>query len=153
MSVVTSVISGVLGVLGTGKQAKESKEAGQLGGAISDINANIATQNAALARIDAKAEETRVRKSAEKLKGTQRAAFAASGVELGTGSPLLVLADTAREAEIEALTVRNRGEIKATGFEREAVGQKFVGEQQRRAGDSGAKSTILSGAGRLLKNF
>lgn len=137
-------------LFGSAKSAQQQQAAGETSQQIGEFNAQIAEQNAALARSQAAVEEARVRKSAEAFKGKQKAAFTASGVDPGTGSPLLVLADTAREAEIEALNVRRRGEIQATGFEQEAVGERFTGAQAVKAGSTGAKATILSGAGRSL---
>ncbi len=139
-----------LNAIGTGLSARQQVTEGATSQAIADRTAVIADQNAIIAKNQAVTEEFRIRRGAEKLKGKQRVAFAASGVDIGTGSPLLVLADTARQAEIDAMTVRTRGAIEEAGFKEQAVTKRYSGKQAYKAGKTGAFATILSGAGRAL---
>lgn len=141
----------LLGVVGTVRGAKAAKVEGEQAKAISEYNANLDDQNAELARRNAEAEVARIRKGAKKVKSQQRAAYAASGVEVGVGSSLLVLADTAREAELDIQTARERGEIEAAGYKASATASRFTGEQAYQAGKIGASSTILSGFGRAFQ--
>lgn len=60
--------------------------------------------------------ERQQRIKTEQFKGRQRAALAASGQEVGTGSALDLTADTALIGEQEALTIRNNAEREALGF-------------------------------------
>jgi len=148
----TGLAIGGLALQGIGSQqsAAQQKQAGETGAAIGEFNAQVAEQNAKIAKANAVAEEIKIRQGAKRLKGKQTAAYAASGVDVGEGSPLIALADTAREAELQALDVRTKGEIQATGFEQEAVGQRFTGGQLQQGGIAASQATILSGAGRTL---
>lgn len=91
-------------------------------------NAEIARADADAAREKATFEEQQTRKEAEQFKGTQRAFFGASGVEAG-GTPLLVMEETAKEWELEALNIRRRGEIEAERQESFAEGLEKQAEE------------------------
>jgi len=153
MGIETVLLGGAMLATGIGakKSADAQKEAGATNQSINEFNARIDDQNAALVREQARTDEATLRRNAESFKGKQRAGFAASGVDIGVGTPLLVIADTARQAEIEAMTVRNRAEIEATGHTASAQSKRFAGDRALASGKAGASSTILSGAGRLLQ--
>lgn len=86
--------------------------------------------------------------------GSQRAAMAANGVDLTSGSPLDILGDTAMYGELDALTIRSNAEREAYGYR--AQSQNFGtsaqltqmrGSAAQTAGAIGAGSTLLAGAG------
>ena len=54
-------------------------------------------------------EERQARRQSRMLIGKQIATGAASGVDIATGSPLFMELDSVREAELEALNIRNQG--------------------------------------------
>lgn len=112
-------------------------------GAISQANAaaQAAEYNAAVARQEAAAEEARRRREAERQMGQIRAGRAKSGVTV-EGSPLIVLADSAMEAEIDALNARWTGETSAKLYKMEA-------RSARRAGIYNAGASLLSGASKI----
>ena len=56
-----------------------------------------------MARQEGKYEEAASRERLKKLMGTQRSLYAKAGVDISSGSPLLMLAETAAEGEMEAL--------------------------------------------------
>jgi len=114
--------------------------AGSIAGSTSEKKA--ARQNAALARMHAEEDARRSRREVEALMGKQRALVAASGTTL-EGSPLLILQDTAREAEIEVRHILRGGASRADAFRR-------AGGAASRAGFIDAGSTLLSGIGRAL---
>lgn len=68
--------------------------------------------NARVAEMQAKAEEERVRREGERRLGTIRTGIAKSGVRT-QGTPLLVLAESAELAELDALNVRWSGQTSA----------------------------------------
>ncbi len=82
----------------------------------------------------ARAEEALQRNQARRLLGQQQAAFAASGVRADSGSPLDVAADSAAQAELDALTIRQRGRVASDFY-------KFQARQAR----STIPLTILGG--------
>jgi hypothetical protein len=90
------------------------------------------------------AEQDRIRLQLRRILGAQRARFGAAGVDLMTGSPLDVAADSAREAELDMLTARNNAAREAFGFQQEARTERMRGRQARRAGRLGAFGTLLT---------
>lgn len=137
----TATTGGLLtgGAAGLGSVATGLSLAGTAGKTLSDIQASRAGSRAARAearsmRESAAFEEAQFRKRAAQLLAKQRAIGAASGVDISSGSPLTMMLDSAREAELEALSIRRSGEIGAEGkkFEsrlarRRIPGQAFAG--------------------------
>lgn len=117
-----------------------------------EYNATVADQNAAAARSAAALDEDTSRKKSSRILGTIRARAAASGVELG-GSPLDVLADSASEAELEALTIRYRGETEARRQESEARLARARGKSAVSQGWIGAGAQLLQGAASAYKIY
>jgi hypothetical protein len=77
-----------------------------------EYNAKVQQQQADQQRVEAVYEEQRKRQEALRLRGTQEAGYAASGVTL-EGSPLAVLEQTAVDSELDALSIRYGGAAKA----------------------------------------
>jgi hypothetical protein len=108
------------------------------------IGMGVAAQSAAkrqariarLRGVEAAADE---RRKGRRLKGKQRAAFAAAGVEVDEGTPLDVIAQTAADAETNALRA-------ALAFEQRAEDLESAGRIALTQGILGAGSTILGGA-------
>jgi hypothetical protein len=76
-----------------------------------------------------------------RLMGRQRSLYAKAGVDLTSGSPLLVLADTAMKAEQEQARISTAGKSEATL-------DRYYGEMAAYAGKMGAWSTFLTGLGK-----
>jgi len=81
--------------------------------------AQAAEYNANLAKMEAKAEEARRRRESKKVMGKMRAGRAKSGVT-AEGTPLLVLAESAEMAELDALNARWSGETQSDMYKRKA---------------------------------
>ena len=114
--------------------------AGSISGGKSEKKA--AQQNAALARMQAEEDARRSRRQTDALMGRQRAVVAASGTTM-EGSPLLIVQDTAREAEIEVRHILRGGAMQARAYQQ-------AGAAAAQAGFVDAGSTLLSGIGRVL---
>jgi len=74
------------------------------------------------------------------LMGRQRALYAKAGVDVASGSPALVLADTAYKESISQQRIKRAGEQKAALL-------RWEGEEAAHAGTFGALSTFLTGLG------
>ncbi len=66
---------------------------------------------------EAEAEQRRTRRILGKL----RATGAASGIDISSGSALLLELDSAKEAELSRLTILHRGELGAIGRQQQAI--------------------------------
>lgn len=128
---------GAAGTLAAGDYNKE----------IADYNAKVAELQAADA-LDRGAEaEGRHRVNVRGLIGAQRAALAAQGVDVASGSALEVQLDTAGRGEVDALRIRSNAAREAWGYEVQATDSRMRGELAQMEAKSRATSTILGGAG------
>lgn len=114
----------------------------------SEFNADVARAQRRLALQRGKFAEARSREQARRFRGEQRAAVGASGTTF-TGSPLLVIAEAAEDAELDALAIRfgTKTEMNAAQARRDAA-------QFRRNVDRATGFLRAAGTGaRLLGNF
>jgi hypothetical protein len=122
----TSLAGGALSAYGQYRQGEAQNEA-------NEYNANMS-----LAKADQ--EERESREKLKKLMGTQRVLYAKAGVDLSSGSPLMVLANTAAEGEEEALNIRARGQNEANMY-------RWYGKQAKKGANISAGSTFLTSLG------
>ena len=118
---------------------------GAIGGAFANIQslraqsraanqeAKFREAEAASTRATAAAAEAADRRRTAFLLSKQRAIGAASGLDIGSGTLLETALDSAREAELSALTVRQRGELAAIGAEQEGAMAQSRSRLARRA--------------------
>lgn len=139
MGMTAAVAFGASAAIGTYSQYKSGKEAQK----IANINAGIADQQAqdALARGEREAADYGVK--IKQLMGTQTAAYAGQGVMIDAGSPVRVMADTAKYGELDQLTIVNNAKLEAWGLKTQASSMRLEGRYARQRGMFGAGSTIL----------
>lgn len=102
--------------------------------------------NEAITKRKGAQEEQAHRDRLRKLLSSQRALYAKAGVDLSSGSPLLVMEETAYEGEKEALAIR-------TGAQEESSLLRFYGSSASRAGTIGSGGTLLTGLGQTGMNY
>jgi len=78
-------------------------------------------KNADRAREEAAINEGRLRRERRILAARAQVAFGASGAQVGTGTPLELLADEAARRESDALLIRRTGAIQAGIFEQQGL--------------------------------
>lgn len=116
IAVATSVLGTGLGIAGQAQQA-------QAQAAQSAYQAQVARNNQALMEINAKNVEAQGAADAERqqlktsgLEASQRAALAAQGGDVNSGTNLDLVSDTARAGATDANTIRNNAAWKAYGY-------------------------------------
>ena len=144
-------------VLGTVMQMSAQSQAASAQAAQANYQAQIAENNRITSeRLAADAEQRgeidvrRHQQQVEQLKGRQVAALAASGVDVASGSPLDVLADTAGLAALDAQTIRHNAAREAWQYRVQGNNQQNQAEMLRFQADntsSGAAGTLLTGIG------
>lgn len=145
--VTLGVIALGVGLAGTAMSAGGQLAAGRAQKAGYNYNARVAEADATVARQKAAREEEIHREKLGRLMGTQRAVFGAAGVDIGEGTPLSIMVDTAFQGEREAEFIKYGGEVEATKSLNEARMQRFYGKQASKASRIGAGSTFLTGLG------
>ena len=147
----------VLSAVGQSQQAQQQAGTANYQAQIARMNQQVAEQNAQYALQQGLAREDRQRLKTAQLIGSQRAALAAQGSDVNTGSPLDIVGDTARAGESDALTIYNNAQQQAHGYEVQAAG--YGGQANRFATDAAntmanlpfsVGSSLLGGAKRAL---
>lgn len=107
-----------------------------------DAAARAAEYNAQAAEMEAASREQAQRAQSQRQLGTIRANIGKSGATM-EGTPLLALAESAANAEIDALNTRFTGQ-------RQAGLYRMQGDSARRQGNLMAGTSLLSGFGRIM---
>lgn len=135
-------------VVGTVISAVGAVRSAQAQSAAADYNAKVAGLNAqaALQQGDA-AAEAQQRDAARKI-GSSLAAYGASGVQTDTGSPADVLAQSARDATLDNLTIKYNAKMRAMGYQMQSNLDSANASNSASAGVLAGTSSLLSGAAR-----
>lgn len=126
-----------LAAAGTATAAVGQIKAGSAAQQAGEYNANLATEQATI-------KENQQRLADQRVLSTARANVGASGVEGTSGSPLDVMAESARAAEMNALIIRRGGVL-------DAYAARKSGNQAQSAARIGAVGTLLTGASSIGK--
>lgn len=118
----------------------------------SEFNAAQAMRNARLANVQADDAIERGDKEAKVLKGkveqvvgSQRAGFAAQGLDVDSGSTAQVQADTKDMGARDMLTIKNNAWREAWGYKVEAQNHAGNAAMEKAAGENRYKNTLLTG--------
>lgn len=130
---------------GTAMQVIGQLQQGKAAAAVGDRNAAMLEQNAAIERQQAGAREVAKRREAAQILGQQRAALAQSGGGMG-GSAADIMEQSTINSELDALTLRYEGEMRARGLQQEASMERYAGAQAKSQSRMAAVGSILSGA-------
>ena len=127
-----------LGALQTGmstaaayRQAEAQNQANQLNAMTYEQNAQLARIQAETARQFGEQEYGDTIKEYGRLRGEQRAAYGASGVDVNSGSAAAVQANTAAEGVYAAEKVKYQRDLEAWQLEQEAAGMEFEAVKSR----------------------
>lgn len=171
MLMIGSTVMGAVGAVQQGKaaemQGRAAQQASEYNAKVADMNAKIAERQARDAVERGQQEEQQQRMRTSQIIGQQRVAMAANGVDVGFGSPLDVLVDTATMGELDALTIRSNTyreerDIRQQGanstaqagmYRAEGRNALAEGRGARRAGFMDAFGTILGGGAKAYSNY
>jgi hypothetical protein len=146
---IFAIIATVAAIAGTAVSAYSAYSQGEAQAGAAKFNARVAENNATIAQQTAAAQARQKEDAYRRVLGANRAATGAAGVEGDSGSPLLVMADNAAQAELDLQFTKYRGAIQQTGFQSEANLNRYQAGYARQAGIFGAGTTLLSGASKI----
>lgn len=160
LGMILSLGSTLLGAVGSIQQANAQAAAAEYNAKIGEMNAQLSERRARDAIERGAAEEQRKRMEVARLQGQQKAAMAANGVDLGFGSPLDTIVDTAALGELDALTIRTNAYRESYDRQVDAVNQRAGAELNRmeaKAAKTGgylaAAGTVLGGVGNAYSSY
>lgn len=136
----------VLTLAGTVVQANGATAVAGAQSRAANYNAQIAQQNSVIAGQQGVAAVEALRRDQARALGRMKALYGASGVDPETGSPMEVLADSARSAELDVLTTQYNYDLKAAGYQDQANLDRMNAVNARAAGAINATSAVLRGA-------
>lgn len=159
MAVLTSTILVGASLAGTAvsynnsrKQAKAVKKAGAVEAALGEQNAELAEASARDAIALGVEAASRQRQTVRGVVGSQRAALAAQGVDLGDGDAGALQQESVQLGELDVLTIKNNAARQAWGYQVEATNYRNqaklarMGASNQAAGiRSGGTQTLLTG--------
>lgn len=110
-------------------------------------NSKVAKFNERISNADGVAEEAALREQARAAMGEQIAAQGAAGFELGTGSSLDALKQSATNAELDALSIRRKARLKGFGIKIDSANAIATGNAALSKGITDAALAVFSGGG------
>lgn len=147
-AVALSASGAVSGAVGSYWSAKNNQITLEGQAAIADTNARIAELGAHQELIRGQHEVARVTLAAGQLKGRQRVALAANGVDLGVGSAAEIQASTDLMKEIDKNTAHANAVRSAWGYRTQ--GMNYQAEATVKRGAAGGISPGLTAFGSML---
>jgi len=118
----------------------------------SRYQADVAAENALAEKDKAKYDAKMHRENVQRVLASQRALYGKSGLT-GEGSPLLVMEESAKQGEMDALAIRYGGDIRASQQRSASNLYRMQGKNAARAGNIGAGSTLLGGASNVASGY
>jgi hypothetical protein len=147
-SVALSASGAVSGAIGSYWSAQNTKITLEGQAALADINARISELGAQQELINGQQQVGQLTMRAGQVKGAQRAAMAANGIDLGVGNAAEVQASTDIMKEIDKNTVESNAVRSAWGFRTQ--GMNFQNEAIMKRGTAGGISPGMQGFSSLL---
>lgn len=155
---IAMIGSTVMGGVSAVQQGNAAAASANYNAQVAEMNAGISDQNARDALERGKLEEQQKRQEIAAITGRQKASMAANGIDIGFGSPLDTLVDTAMLGEIDALTIRSNAAREAYGYKvdgangrADAVLSRANAKSAKTGGYLSAFGTVLGGAADTYK--
>lgn len=146
MAALPFIVAGIGGItqfVGAAMQGNAAKEAGE-------YNAKVDEQNSALSAQGAAEDERIFRINTRHDLGAMQAGFASNGISTSEGSALEVLRSSAANAELDALKVRQSGQVRTIAYQNSANQERRYGAQAQTAGALSAVGSLLGTTGSII---
>ena len=137
IAAAAAATAAILGFKGNRASAKAARQ-------VSDYNAVLAENERTLLLQRKAAEESALRRQSDRLAASQNVLTAKSGIEM-SGSPMLALADTYFNTEMDALNIKYAGDIEAVAKISEAALARATGNARAYSNQVAAYESLLGG--------
>lgn len=152
--------SAAIGAYSAYQSGQAQKEASQYQSAVARNNAILAGEYAKVELVKGQRLEEAKRMETANRQGAIRAAAAAGGIDVDSGSPLRLQEDTALLGEFDAQTVRYNAQRAAHGYRVQGMNYSaqaeldgMAAENASRQGTLGAWSSIIGGASQISSKW
>jgi hypothetical protein len=143
----------IIYAVGTAVSAGGAYYAGQQQKAAQEFNEKVYQRDAEAQKVKNKYEEGLARDRLKRLIGQQRTLYAKAGVDLSSGSPLMVLADTQMQGEQDINMIRYGGDVEVSKSRNRATLARFYGNQAGTSGTLSAIGTAFSGFSKAASGY
>lgn len=140
-----SAISAGSSIAGGIAQSDALKAQGEQQRIVGDFNAKLSEMQAQDALDRGGKDAENLQKQASRMIGSQRAALAAQGLEVDSGSALEIQNDSKEMAARDVVTIRNNAAREAFGFKVQAMNSTNEGRMAQLAANKQASSSLLVG--------
>lgn len=141
-------MGGIFSAIGSVVSAVGAIAQGQAQQRVANYNAKVAENTAIAERQRASYEAGLIEEEKQRVLGAQRAAGTSAGMDISQGTPIVVLGDSAKNAEADILARKYSGETQAVAYENDAHRFRAEGRAAKTAGIIGGFSTLLGGFGK-----
>jgi len=152
-SAIGGAVSGIVGGVSSYQQGKAQQAQYNYQAQVAQRNAKIAQANADQKRQEGIEEARQQRIKTLQAVGSQRAAMAANGIDVSSGTALDVIEDTAATGELDALTTRYNYETQALAYEQQADNYNNQSSLDLLAGQNAYKSGMINAVNTGLKGL
>ena len=160
VALASSIIGTGLAVKGSIDQGKQAANQAQFQAQVAQNDAIIAGQQRDRAIKTAASNEEDYRRQQSELFGSRNALLGKTGVQRGAGSPLAVSTDFAGESELNALRLRNEGDVNANRLQQSVLNKQSQAglfatkaRNERTNTFTRAGGELFSGIGRTASSF
>lgn len=143
-------VQGLSSIGGAIAQSQALRAQGAYRQSVYNTNAGLARMQGAQALSQGDISASRLTTQARGIQGAQRAAFAAQGVDTGSGSAGDVTASTGALGALDALTIKNNAWRQSFGYNVQAIQASSQGQFAKMAADNQAGNTLLTGGMRAV---
>lgn len=147
-----SIIAAIAGIGAAGIGAYSAISSASAQSDAADFNSKVAANNAQQAKQEADAEAARVRDKNRRILASQKAAYAASGVQI-SGTVTDVLLDSATQGELDAMSVEYAGKVRQNALISQSELLKKESSNASKAGIFGAAGYGLSGVASTANSY
>ncbi|CAB5082909.1 hypothetical protein IST4116A_01201 [Burkholderia cenocepacia] len=137
-----TAVSTAMSAYGASRQAAATASADQYQAEVARINQRLSGQYAQQAIDDGENKVAAKQQQTSGLIGAQRAAMAANGVQLDSGTPLRLQEDSAQLGAVDALTIRNNAAREAYGYQVQGLSYG----QQAQLDEASASNALSAGS-------
>lgn len=145
MAAAAAIVGGVFQVTGAQNQARAQKAQGEYQKSMYDENAAFSTLAAEDAIRRGDKDAAQLKNQGKQTIGAQRAALAAQGVDVGSGSALDIQVDTAYQVQLDSMKIKNNAWREAWGYKTEALNASTAGRFAQLGAKVSANNTLATG--------
>lgn len=146
LSIGATVAGGIFSAVGAYNQNEAAANA-------ASYNAAVAQNAATYARQAGEVQAQAADRQTAALIGRQKAGFAASGIDVNTGSPLDIQSDTARFGRLNDLTIRNNAARQAWGYQATGNLETAQAQNYQTAATTSAIGSLIGTGGSVANKW